>query len=160
MSDMKPVEVVNKFMERWNAHDIDSAAALIAPDFVYTTSILWSMGVKEMDRESFLKVVVQAFSHAFPDTRVDTTNTVAAGDQVVLEAVENGTMTRDIQWFKGVIIPANNRFYSVPYVYFFKVNSKGLISSLRIISDTWRFREQLGIPIEVMYPNSESTRKP
>jgi hypothetical protein len=63
-------------------------------------------------------------------------------------------MKVDIQWPTGVI-PATNRFYSVPYVYFFKVNSKGLIASLRIISDTWQFREQLGIPVEMMYPNAE-----
>lgn len=154
---MNPVEVVNKLMEIWHAHDIDSAAALLAPDFIYTTSVMASLGIKQLDKESFLRQVWQVTSNSFPDTHVEITNTVAAGDQVVLEVIENGTMKVDIQWPTGVI-PATNRFYSVPYVYFFKVNSNGLITSLRIISDTWQFREQLRIPVEMMYPNSEITK--
>lgn len=155
-SEMITVKVVNKLMEIWHAHDVDSAEALLAPDFVYTTSVMASLGIKQLDKEGFLRRVWQVTSNSFPDTLVEIKNTVAAGDQVVLEVIENGTMKVDIQWPTGVI-PATNRFYSVPYVYFFKVNSQGLITSLRIISDTWQFREQLGIPIEMMYPNSEMT---
>jgi steroid delta-isomerase-like uncharacterized protein len=144
-------------MMAWHAHDIDSAKLLLAPDFVYTTSAFASLGIKQLNKEDFLNRVWSATSNSFPDTSVDISNTVAAGDQVVLEVVENGTMKVDIQWPAGVIL-ATNRFYSVPYVYFFKVDTKGLITSLRIVSDTWQFREQLGIPVGTMYPNSEAAK--
>jgi hypothetical protein len=120
-------------MGLWHAHDAERTAALLAPDFVYTTPILVSLGIENLDNEGFLRRVWQVTSNSFPDTRVETKNMVAAGDQVVLEVIENGTMTRDIQWPTGVI-PATNRSYSVPYVYFFTVNLEGLIASLRIIS--------------------------
>src|ERR1019366_5977217 len=81
-SDRNPVKVVNKLMEIWHAHDIESAAALLAPDFVYTTSVLASLGIKQLDKEGFLRRVWQVTSNSFPDTRVEIINTVAAGDQV------------------------------------------------------------------------------
>jgi len=151
---LTPKEVVEKLIEAWNVHDIDTSRALIDPEFVYSTPGMMNQGIKSIGKDAMLNQVWMMCYRAFPDCHIHTTNIIAEGDEVVLEEIETGTMKNPMEMPDGSI-PATNRAYKVPYAFFFKVNAKGLITSMRVYTDTWQFMTQLGIHPEVLYPKQK-----
>jgi steroid delta-isomerase-like uncharacterized protein len=148
---MDPKEVVEKFIAAWNGDDTDTAAGLLDPGFVYSSPGLVNQGVESLDKEGMLKRAWAMTKATFPDCYVEITNIVNEGDQVIVEEIETGTMKNPVVMLTGTI-PATNRSYRVRYAFFFKVNAKGLITAMRVYTDTWQFMSQLGIPAETMFP--------
>lgn len=127
---MNPKELVERFIAAWNEHDSDAAAALLDPDFVYSTPGLANQGVDSLDKEGMLKRVWTMTQAAFPDCYVETTNIIIEGDQVVVEEIETGAMAK-CHGIAGGHDSGNEPFLpGVPYAFFFEVNAKGLITSL------------------------------
>ncbi len=87
MSDLK--EFSARATAAFNAHDVDALAALDDPNVVYT--IPSQDGRSELKGRDAGKQYNQSWFTAFPDVKITITNEVIAGDNIVQEALFEGT---------------------------------------------------------------------
>ena len=80
--------------------------------------------------------MLQGYVSAFPDNRFEVKNTVAAGDQVVMEGDWVGTHRGPLPLPGGQSIPATGRAVRSPFVTVFRVR-EGRIVSHRV-TGIWR----------------------
>ncbi len=93
---MTAADVVHRFVDRINAHDVDGIAALMTDDHRFIDSL----GAEVLGRERMRHGWGEYF-RMVPDYRVEVQGTFADGEVVVLLGVARGTYTRD-----GTLRPA------------------------------------------------------
>jgi len=140
---MNPEEIVKKFFDRWNKHDVDGAAALLDSEVVGSNPLAAQRKIgKEGSRKG-----IEAFTKAFPDLKMEITKIVAQGDTVAVEEVETATFKGPLE-VATLTMPPTNRSYEMRVACFFKVNAKGLIAEMRNYWDTRSYFQQLEIDPE------------
>jgi steroid delta-isomerase-like uncharacterized protein len=140
---MNPEEIVKKFFDRWNKHDVDGAVALLDSEVVGSNPLA---SQRKYGLEGVRKGMV-ALTKAFPDLKMEITEIVAHGDTVALEEVETATFKGPLE-VATITIPPTNRSYELRVACFFRVNAKGLIAEMRNYWDTRSYFQQLGIDPE------------
>ena len=140
---MNPEEVVKKFFDSWNEHDVGSAVALLDSEVVGSNPLA---SQQKYGLEGFRKGI-EAYDKAFPDLNMEITKIVTHGDTVAVEEVETATFKAPLE-VATLTIPPTNRFYELRVACFFRVNAKGLIAEMRNYWDTRTFFQQLGIDLE------------
>ena len=140
---MNPEEVVKKFFDSWNEHDVDSAVALLDSEVVGSNPLA---SQQKYGLEGVRKGI-EAYNKAFPDLKMNITKIVTHGDTVAVEEVETATFKDPLE-VATLTIPPTNRFYELRVACFFRVNAKGLIAEIRNYWDTRMFFQQLGIDPE------------
>jgi len=140
---MNPEEIVKKFFDRWNKHDVDGAAALLESEVVVSNPFA---SQRKIGKEGIRKGMA-APTKAFPDLNMKITKIVAHGDTVALEEVETATLRRPLEG-ATLTIPPTNRSYELRAACFYRVNAKGLIAEMRNYWDTRSYFQQLGIDLK------------
>jgi steroid delta-isomerase-like uncharacterized protein len=130
-------EICLRFMELIDAHKIEEAAALCAPDARFTVP-----GLADADVQTW-KQFAGAMVGAVPDTVHVIGNVVEAGDQVVLEFRWQGTHTRPLLSPQGEI-PATGRRIDLRCSAVFEV-AAGRVAAERGYFDQVEFLTQLGL---------------
>ena len=123
-------EVVHRFIEAYNKHDLSSIEDFVAPDFVDHTH--------QTGREGLKQLFAMAFK-AFPDWHETIEDIIAEGDKVWVRAKSTGTHTGE---FMG-IAPTGKKFTETSVDIFRIVNSK-LVEGWNV-SDELDFLKQLGV---------------
>jgi len=140
---MNPEEIVKKFFDRWNKHDVDGAVALLDSEVVGSNPlVLQRKSGKEAVRKG-----IEAYNKAFPDLKMEIMKIVAHGDTVAVEEVETATFNGPLK-VATLTIPPTNQSYELHVACFFRVNADGLIEEMRNYWDTRTFFQQLGIDPE------------
>src|ERR1035437_803291 len=121
---MKPKEIIEKFWEHGNKHNLEDLFALIDPEI---ESDYFSGPVKG---KNFFMMAMTAYVKAFPDSHDEVTLTIVQDEFVACEYTETATFKGSLQSPTG-IIPPNGRSYTMKVSSFFRVNSKGLITEMR-----------------------------
>jgi steroid delta-isomerase-like uncharacterized protein len=138
---LKPVDVVTRFWESGNKHDLEAVFALIHPDI---ESDYFSGPIKGKD---FFIRAMTAYAKAFPDSHDEVTSMIAQGEFVACEYLETATFKGPLQSLGGTV-PPNNRKYRLRVASFFRVNASGLITEMRNYFDSAIFGEQTGIDLK------------
>ncbi|MGB8312609.1 MAG: ester cyclase [Halobacteriota archaeon] len=137
---MNPEEIVNKFFDGWNKHDVNGVVTLLDSEVVGSNPLV---SQRKIGKEGVGKEI-EAYTKAFPDLKMEIIKTVAQGDTVAVEEVETATFKGPLE-LSTLTIPPSNRFYEMRVACFFRVNAKGLIAEIRNYWDTRNFFQQLGI---------------
>ncbi len=134
MSLEKNKEIVRKFLEEYNKHDLDSFDDLfeefVAPDYYDHTN--------QVDREGLKQLFIMAFK-AFPDWHETIEDIIAEGDKVWVHVKATGTHTGE--WLG--IPPTGNKVTSEMVDIYRIVNGKHVEG--RFVTDQLDFLKQLGI---------------
>lgn len=138
-----PKEIVMKFWENGNKHNLDELFALIDTEI---KSDYFSGPVKGKD---FFMMSMKAYGRAFPDSHDEVTLIVAQDDLVACEYIETATFKGPLQSPAGSVHP-NGRSYKMNVASFFRVNGNGLITEMRNYFDRTSFIEQTGIDLVSM----------
>jgi steroid delta-isomerase-like uncharacterized protein len=130
-------DICLRFMGLIDAHKVEEAAALCAPDARFTVS-----GLGDADLETW-KHFVTAMVDAVPDTKHPVSNVVEVGDQVFVEFRWQGTHTRPLLSPQGEI-PATGKRIDIRCSSVFEVEA-GRITAERGYFDQVEFLTQLGL---------------
>jgi len=117
---MNPEEIVKKFFNRWNKHDVDGAAALLESEVVVSNPFA---SQRKIGKEGVRKGMA-ALTKAFPDLNMEITKIFTHGDTVALEEVETATLRGPLEG-ATLTIPPTNRSYELRAACFFRVNADG-----------------------------------
>lgn len=90
LSNMTPTDVVQRFVDRINAKDLDAMVALMTEDHRFIDSL----GAEVVGREK-MRQAWEEYFRIVPDYRIDVRETFVDGQLVVLLGVARGTYTRD-----------------------------------------------------------------
>jgi steroid delta-isomerase-like uncharacterized protein len=131
-------QIAERYFRCIETGDVTGALACLAPGAEFTNP-LGAMPVPDGVRG-----MLQGYVSAFPDNRFEVKNTVAAGDQVVMEGDWVGTHRGPLPLPSGQSIPATGRAVRSPFVTVFRV-SEGRIVSHRGYWDLAGFLTQLGL---------------
>lgn len=137
---MNSEEVVTKFFDVYNKHDVDGAAALLKSEVVASNPL----ASQQTYRKEGVRKGMVALTKAFPDLKMEITKIISHGDTVALEEVETGTFRGPLEGVT-LIIPPTNRAYELHVACFFRINAEGLIAEMRNYWDTRSYFQQLGI---------------
>jgi steroid delta-isomerase-like uncharacterized protein len=85
----------------------------------------------------------KGFAAAFPDSRMEVSSVIAAGDRIVVEGMYRGTHTGPLATPEGEV-PPTQRALSLPICDVFEV-SAGRITSVHAYYDRMTFAAQLGL---------------
>ena len=140
---MNPEEVVKKFFDRWNEHDVDGTAAPLDSEVVGSNPLA---SQQKYGLEGVRKGI-EAYNKAFPDLKMEITKIVVQVDTVAVEEVETATFKGPLK-VATLTIPPTNQSYELHVACFFWVNADGLIAEMRNYWDTRTFFQQLGIDPE------------
>ncbi len=133
MSVQEHEAVIRRWIEAWNAHDLDAADRLLSPDFVRHDANLPEVLGPAAQRD-FLRGVFRAF----PDIRVEPQQLITEGDLVAARLVVTGAHRDD---FLG--IPATGRKMAIQSVDFFRL-TEGKIVEQWVVMDALGLMQQLG----------------
>jgi steroid delta-isomerase-like uncharacterized protein len=133
-------KVLEQAIERWNANDRESWAALYTDDVVYEAP----GGARISGLADLTEKYFDALLEAAPDRSSRDVRLIAEGDHVVEEARYTGTHTGTWRSPDGVEIPATGRSLDFPFVGVFTVEG-GKISAIRIYYDQLEVLTQLGL---------------
>ena len=135
MSETK--DICLRFMGLIDAHKVEEAAALCAPDVKFSVS-----GLGDANLETW-KQFVAAMLDAVPDCNHPISNVVEAGDQMFVEFRWQGTHTRPLLSPQGEI-PATGKHIDIRCSSVFEV-AAGRITAERGYFDQVEFLTQLGL---------------
>lgn len=139
MSTQENADVVRSVYERFNAGDLDAAAATAADDFELLDVAL---GQTFRGPEGF-RHWLEPWLAAVPDAHTEVTNLIAAGDWVVTEHTGRGTHSAPLLSPAGEIPPTGRRI-ELRFAEVFQMR-EGKIARLRAYWDTATLLRQLGL---------------
>ncbi len=128
--------VAERYLDAVGRGNIDGALSLLTPDADFLAppgSLPVPHGVR-----SYL----QAFEDSFPGGRFEVSNTIEAGDQVVLEGTWIGQHTGVLRLPDGQDLPPTNREVHAPFAIIFRVR-EGKIVACHSYWDLGGFMAQL-----------------
>jgi steroid delta-isomerase-like uncharacterized protein len=137
------LDVIRASDEAFNAHDVDGTAHACIDNFTYTDNATGETfkGVEEF------RAWLDSWFDAFPDTRIDEGQYIAAGDVVVHQSVERATN-------KGPLgpLPATGRSMSLPFCEVWRLDTEGRIVAGDLYYDQLSLMTQLG---HIQSPSAE-----
>jgi steroid delta-isomerase-like uncharacterized protein len=133
MSAQENEVAVRRWIEAWNAHDVDAVEGLLVPDFVRHDANLPDVAGPAGQRDFMLGVF-----GAFPDIRFEPQHLTAQGDIVVARIGVRGTHRGE---FLGV--PATGRAVAVQSVETFRL-ADGKVAEQWVLMDALGLLQQLG----------------
>ena len=141
MSTERNIDIARIFHEAWNDPDPERGAAVIADDcqFVDVPRSERLIGPDGYRRDYY------RWRKAFPDGHVEIINVLAAGDDVVVEFVNQGTNSGPISTTQGDF-PPTNRCIKVPYCSVMRIQD-GKVVSGRDYYDVCTILRQLGLTV-------------
>jgi len=140
---MNSEEVVTKFFDHWNKHDVDGAIAPLDSEVVGSNPLT---AQRKYGLEGVRKGI-EALTKAFPDLKMEITKILSHADTVALEEVETATFKGPLEGVT-LITPPANRAYELHVACFFRINAEDLIAEMRNCWDTRSYFQQLGIDPE------------
>jgi ketosteroid isomerase-like protein len=132
-SESDPIAVAHRFVERINAHDVDSMLALMSADH----SLIDSLGAATQG-EVKLRSAWAGYFRMVPDYSIVVERTLAQGNDVVLLGTARGTYTPD-----GVLLAANA--WETPVALHARVHD-GHVRTWRVYADNEPIRERMRGP--------------
>ena len=126
---------VREMYEAWNAKDLDRCAAYAHPDARITNV---PFGAKMSYREH-----IESWARAFPDGKIEVTNIVVQGDNVIAEFTGRGTHTGPLKGPAGDIQPTGRRV-EMACVESYRFRD-GKIAEARMYYDAFSMMRQLGV---------------
>lgn len=131
--------IVNSVHDHFSKKELDEAAALIADQFQWTiVAFDMTMNGREGFNQGFM-----SFATAFPDSQIHHKNTVANGDQVVVEYDFVGTHTGPLATPTGPV-PPTGKAVNIPGIEVYGLQN-GKVISLRTYFDAATMLRQLGL---------------
>jgi steroid delta-isomerase-like uncharacterized protein len=125
--------VIRRWIEAWNAHDLDAADGLLSKDFVRHDDNMPEVLGPAAQRDFLCGVF-----RAFPDIHVEPEQLIAEGDLVAAHLAVTGTHRDD---FLG--IPATGRKMAIQSVDIFRLTD-GKIVEQWVVMDALGLMRQLG----------------
>jgi steroid delta-isomerase-like uncharacterized protein len=127
------VAVIRRWVEAWNAHDVDAAVELLAPDFARHDANL-----PEVAGTSAQRAFLTGLFRAFPDMHIDIAQSIAQADTVAIRIVVRATHRDE---FLG--IPATGKEIGIQSVDIFRLTD-GKIAEQWVVMDALGLMQQLG----------------
>ena len=137
---MNAEDIVKKHLDLLNRGELDTMAALFAPDAVDRNPMLPG----PLQGREAIRKTAETFRKAFPDLHFRFLNTLTKGDIVVIEGVFTGTHTGPLEGPNGTV-PPTNRHFELPHVRLCRVNRQGQIAEQWFYFDQATFFRQLGL---------------
>ena len=137
---MAAEDIVKKFADSMNGHDIEAIAALWAQDAV----IHDPMTPEPVRGKDAIKENLNNWLTAFPDLTFQPFNILSSGDTIGFEVALAGTNRGPLQTPQGTVDATNKRM-EFTGVGFWKVNAQGLIVEERRYYDSATIPRQLGL---------------
>jgi steroid delta-isomerase-like uncharacterized protein len=132
-----PKDVVAIYLNAWNTHDADAAAALLAEDVTFVDASVGTITGREAAREK----VIAGFLNAAPDARWEVRgDMLVTGDRVAFEWTFSGTNTG--AWADGT--PATGKAFRFDGATVITVEDM-LIATQADYYDALGFYKQLGL---------------
>ena len=141
MATLDNTDVVREFYRAFNEKDVEAVRATMHPDALME-SIPFETTEKLIDH-------CMSFARAFPDGKVEITQLVAQGDNVVAEFIGRATHRGPLPGPGDLEIPPTNRHLEMRIVEVFQLRD-GRISMMRQYFDTLALMTQLGIGAQLM----------
>lgn len=129
-------EIVNRYVEAVNRHDIEAAAAFVREDLQNHGAIAEAQG-----REG-LKRILGKLIRAMPDLQVTGEDVIAEGDRVVCRMRLRGTQTGPLEMTRFPL-PATGREVSTDQIHIFRMEG-GLVVEHWVGRDDFGMMRQLG----------------
>lgn len=128
--------LARRLLDAVNRRDIDTATALLSPDY----RVEWPDAELDLaggfDREITMMT-------GLPDTRFDIERTTTTGDErVLVETTVSGTHTGVLAMPHGVVLQPSGRSLSVPFVFLMRFR-EGLLVHERLLFDHHELIHQL-----------------
>ncbi len=134
-------DMVKKFGDAMNKHDLNALMACWAPDAV----IIDPASPQPIKGKEAVRQNMDAWLKAFPDLQFKPSNTILSkGDTIAFEVNLSGTHKGPLVGPQGTV-PASNKKLQFTGVGFWRMNAQGLIAEERRYYDTAGFMRQLGI---------------
>ena len=127
------------FIDAYNAHDWDAAVGMSTPD----VEIVDVASGQRFQGPEGIRLFLQIWATAFPDSRVEATMVVADEQGAVIEFVGRGTQTGPLQGPRGDI-PPTGRSVAVSFAQTFEMR-EGKIARGRLYFDAMTLLVQLGV---------------
>ncbi len=124
-------DVVRRFVQAMNDHDIEGAARLCAADLVNHAAIPEAQGV------AGLRVIMKKLFDAMPDMRWVCEDLVAEGDRVVCRVTIRGTQTGPLA-FARASLPATGRSVTTEHIHVFQLDAGKIV-------EHWAGRDDMGM---------------
>ena len=137
---MNAEDIVKKHLDLLNRGELDTMAALFAPDAVDRNPMLPG----PLQGREAIRKTAETFRKAFTDLHFRFLNTLTKGDIVVIEGVFTGTHTGPLEGPNGTV-PPTNRHFELPHVRLCRVNRQGQIAEQWFYFDQATFFRQLGL---------------
>ncbi|HYB04518.1 MAG TPA: ester cyclase [Nitrososphaerales archaeon] len=137
---VNPEEVVRRYVDAYNRHDLHTFAALYDPNIVIFDPIF----PEPIKGKEIVQKINEDLFKAFPDLERRILSIMAKGDTVATEEVWAGTFKESIP-FSGRIMPPTGRHFESKCAAFLRFNPQGLIAEAQWYYDTASFRQQLGL---------------
>ncbi|MCW4023615.1 MAG: ester cyclase [Candidatus Bathyarchaeota archaeon] len=134
MSAQENKRIIRRFIEAYNARQLDVFDELVAPDYVDHTH-------QQKGRENFKQLFTLAFN-GFPDWHEAIQDMIAEEDKVWVHVIATGTHTGHWNLF-GVPLPPTGKKVTLPMVFFFRVVNGKLVEGGEV-DDQVDFFKQLG----------------
>ncbi|MBN1195677.1 MAG: ester cyclase [Methanomicrobiaceae archaeon] len=135
MSPEEHKTLVRRFIDAYNARNLDMFDELVAPGYVDHTH-------GQTGRDSLKRLFSLAFD-AFPDWHEHIEEMIAEGDRVWVRVTARGTHTGEWNAF-GVTIPPTGRTVILPMVFIWRIADGKLVEG-REVDDEVQFLKQLGL---------------
>ena len=137
---MAAEDIVKKFADSVNGHDIEALAALWAPD-----AVVHDPSTPEPIRgKDAIKQNLNNWLTAFPDLTFQPANILSSGETIGFEVALAGTNQGSLQTPQDTVDATNKRM-EFRGVGFWKVNAQGLIVEERRYYDSATIPRQLGL---------------
>jgi ketosteroid isomerase-like protein len=127
-------EVVNRFVEAWNAKNFEALAALLAPEMSGYSPL--AGGVMMVAPKELVVGGIERAMSVFRDLHWEVKGVIAGDGGVAVELIESATLIR------------TNTSYAMPFSGVFRVNPAGLITQFHSYWDSGTFFQQLEISHE------------
>lgn len=129
--DRTPVDTVLKYIDYYNEPNTEGMYSLMSPDFTRVGAAQWGQPMK---RDAYSDMS-RRWNEAFDETNWELIDMVADGNSVVCEFIESGIMARPWAITDDRIVQPNGKRYMGRAIFWFTVNSAGLINTYRYYSD-------------------------
>ena len=130
-------ELVRRYWNAWNAHDIEGAAGLVAEDLKNHAAI------QEAQGRAGLRRIATTIFKAIPDATATVEDVVAEGDRIVCRITMRGTHTNALE-FKQLQVPATGHEVAFESIHIFRVEGSQIVEHWAARDDMALYR-QLGV---------------
>jgi len=127
--------LIRRFIDAYNARDLDLFDDLVAPDYIDHTH-------QQQGREPFKHLFNLAFG-GFPDWHEDVEDMIAEGDRVWVRVTATGTHTGEWNLF-GVPLPPTGRSVTMPMVFIWRIADGRLAEGWEVDSEV-DFLRNIGV---------------